>query len=76
MQAAGGLSDSILSAQLAALAKRGLGSESLCPGQKIQLVRAGFFICADRHNIICVAHATSFDRQVNVVAARGTNERG
>jgi len=23
-----------------------------------------------------VAHATSFDRQVNIIAARGTNERG
>ncbi|MBO5907920.1 MAG: hypothetical protein J6Q85_07215 [Clostridia bacterium] len=33
-----------------------------------------FFICATRHNIICVAHATSFDRQVNIIAAPcGTN---
>ena len=35
-----------------------------------------FFICAVRHNIVCVAHATSFDRQVNIIAACGTNERG
>jgi len=35
-----------------------------------------FFICAARHNIICVAHATSFDHKVNIIAARGTNERG
>jgi len=28
-----------------------------------------------RHNIVCVAHATSFDRQVNIIAACGTNER-
>ena len=36
----------------------------------------GFFICAARHNILCVAHATSFDRQVNIIDAHGTNERG
>jgi len=39
-------------------------------------LKRGFFICAVRHNIICVAHATSFDRQVNIIAACGTNERG
>ena len=26
-----------------------------------------FFICAVRHNIVCVEHATSFDRQVNII---------
>ena len=34
-----------------------------------------FHLCR-RHNIICVAHATSFDRQVNIIAVCGTNERG
>ena len=29
-----------------------------------------FFICAVRHNIICVAHATSFERKLNFIAAR------
>ena len=42
----------------------------------------GFFICAVRHNIICVAHATSFDRrstslplaaQMNEVALRAND---
>ena len=39
--------------------------------QKIQLVKVGFFICADRHNIVCVAHATSlpFAAQMNEIEA-------
>ena len=30
----------------------------------------GFFSCAARHNIICVAHATSFEHKLNFIAAR------
>ena len=44
--------------------------------KKSKPIGLDFFICAARHNIICVAHATSFDRQVNIIAACGTNERG
>jgi len=33
-----------------------------------------FHLCR-RHNIICVAHATSFARKGNFIAACGTNER-
>ena len=50
--------------------------ESCHPCQKSKSQDLDFFICAARHNIVCVAHATSFDRQVNIIAARGTNERG
>ena len=55
-----------------------LGFESLFRCQKILKANCfqDFFICAARHNIICVAHATSFERQLNIIAARGTNERG
>jgi len=30
--------------------------------KKSKPIGLDFFICADRHNIVCVAHATSFDR--------------
>ena len=43
---------------------------------KIREQSSRIFHLCHRHNIICVAHATSFDRQVNFIAAlRGTNER-
>ena len=34
--------------------------ESLCPCQKIQVARLGFFHLRRRHNLICMEHATSF----------------
>ena len=52
------------------------GSSPSAPVKKSKSQDLDFFICAARHNIICVAHATSFERQLNIVAApRGTNER-
>ena len=52
------------------------GSNPVGQAKKSKSFDLDFFICAARHNIICVAHATSFDHKVNIIAARGTNERG
>ena len=53
------------------------GSNPPAPAKKSKPIGLDFFICADRHNIICVAHATSFEHQLNFIAALcGTNERG
>ena len=52
------------------------GSNPPAPAKKSKSKDLDFFICAARHNIICVAHATSFERQRNIIAAlSGTNER-
>ncbi len=49
-------------------------SSSLCaPAKKSKSKGLDFFICAERHNIICVAHATSLERQPNIIAARFLN---
>ena len=53
-----------------------VGSNPAIPAKNPKAIAFGFFICAARHNIICVAHATSFERKLNFIAAsRGTNER-
>ena len=52
------------------------GSNPYSPAKKSNSKELDFFICAARHNIICVAHATSCECQRNIIAAlSGTNER-
>ena len=47
-----------------------VGSNPAIPAKNPKAMAFGFFICAARHNIICVAHATSFERKLNFIAAR------
>ena len=47
-----------------------VSSNLAIPAKKSKSQDLDFFICAARHNIICVAHATSFERQLNFIAAR------
>ena len=53
-----------------------VGSSPSAPAKKSKSKDLDFFICAARHNIICVEHATSFERKLNfITATSGTNER-
>ncbi|MBQ8441155.1 MAG: hypothetical protein IJX19_10875, partial [Clostridia bacterium] len=46
------------------------GFESSCPCQKIQVERLGFFhLCRKAQHHLRATHATSFERQLNIVAA-------
>ena len=47
-----------------------VGPNPATPAKKSKSQDLDFFICAARHNIICVAHATSFERKLNFIAAR------
>ena len=53
-----------------------VGSNPAIPAKNPKAELSDFSFVSAGHNIICVAHATSFDRQVNIIAALcGTNER-
>ena len=47
-----------------------VGPNPATPAKKSKSQDLDFFICAARHNIICVVHATSFEPWLNFIAAR------
>lgn len=49
--------------------------KSCRPHQKSESFAFGFFICAARHNIVCVEHATSFSRRLTSFCRRKVRYR-
>ena len=55
---------------------RVVGSSPSAPAKKSKSKDLDFFICAVRHNIICMEHATSFSRRLTSFRRKAdTNER-